>query len=233
MRYLFAFGRLYICKMHRIAIVDDRPQNLSSLSEKIVFSGEVEIIFLARNGEDFLQQMKELPAEKRPQVVLMDIDMPVMNGIEAVRNARALYAETSFIMLTVFDDDEKLFEAIQAGAGGYLLKEETVETILAAIRDVMEKEGAPMSPRIARKALQLLTNAPMSPGVSTAGISVLSEREIGILRELVNGLDYRQIAEKLFISPHTVRKHIANIYEKLHVTSRAQAVRLATKNRWM
>lgn len=218
---------------YRITIVDDRVQNIHSLSEKIDFSGEVEIVFTACNGEDFLRQMKELAPAKRPQVVLMDIDMPVMNGIEAVRIARAIYSDTNFIMLTVFDDDEKLFEAIRAGAGGYLLKEESVDVILAAIRDIMEKEGAPMSPRIARKALQLLTTGAAAATQTEAAESTLSEREMDILRELVNGLDYRQIAEKLFISPHTVRKHIANIYDKLHVSSRAQAVRLATKNRWV
>jgi DNA-binding NarL/FixJ family response regulator len=218
---------------YRIAIVDDRPQNLASLSEKIDFSGEVEICFTACNGDDFLRRMKSIEPAKRPQVVLMDIDMPVMTGIEAVQHAALLYPEVNFIMLTVFDDDEKLFEAIRAGAGGYLLKEESVHTILTAIRDVMEKEGAPMSPRIARKALQLLTASTLRETPEPSASSSLSDREMDILRELVSGLDYRQIAEKLFISPHTVRKHIANIYDKLHVTSRAQAVRLATQNRWV
>lgn len=218
---------------YRIAIVDDRPQNLTSLSEKIVFSGEVNVLFTAQNGSEFMEKLKQLAPDRLPQVVLMDIDMPVMNGIEAVRNSHAIYDNIRFIMLTVFDDDDKLFEAIQAGADGYLLKEERVDVILQSIREVIDCEGAPMSPRIARKALKLLTAsaAPVAPEEKTA--SALSDREMDILKELVNGLEYKQIAEKLFISPHTVRKHIYNIYEKLHVNSKTQVVKLALKNKWV
>lgn len=217
---------------YRIAIVDDRLQNITSLSEKIDFSGEVEIVFTAHNGKEFLEQLKNLAPEKRPQVVLMDIDMPVMDGIEAVRNGHILYDNVKYIMLTVFDDDDKLFEAIQAGADGYLLKEERVDVILASIREVVDEEGAPMSPRIARKALRMLTTAPAPKAKEPEVASSLSEREMEILKELVNGLDFRQIGDKLFISPNTVRKHIANIYEKLHVNSKSQVVKLALKNKW-
>lgn len=218
---------------YTIAIVDDRQQNLVSLSEKITFSGQVKILFTAQNGKEFLEKMKTLPPNGLPQVVLMDIDMPVLNGIDTVRHAKTVYAEVKFVMLTVFDDDDKLFDAIQAGADGYLLKEERVDVILSSIVEVVEKEGAPMSPRIARKALNLLTGArtPQPPQETIA--SELSDREMDILKELVNGLDYRQIGDKLFISPHTVRKHISNIYEKLHITSKAQAVKLALKNKWV
>src|SRR5437868_3816397 len=101
--------------MYKIAIVDDKSQNRISLSEKINYSGEIEIVFMARNGNDFLEQLKLLPQNEHPQLVLMDIDMPEMNGIEAVRNAHNLYADIKYIMLTVFDDDDKLFDAIQAG----------------------------------------------------------------------------------------------------------------------
>lgn len=217
---------------YTIAIVDDRQQNLVSLSEKITFSGQVKILFTAQNGKEFLGKMKTLPPNGLPQVVLMDIDMPVLNGIDTVRHAKTVYAEVKFVMLTVFDDDDKLFDAIQAGADGYLLKEERVDVILSSIVEVVEKEGAPMSPRIARKALNLLTGARMQPPQETIA-SELSDREMDILKELVNGLDYRQIGDKLFISPHTVRKHISNIYEKLHITSKAQAVKLALKNKWV
>jgi DNA-binding NarL/FixJ family response regulator len=218
---------------YRIAIVDDRPQNISSLSEKIVFSGEVTVLFTAQNGSEFMEKLKSLPPDQLPQVVLMDIDMPVMNGIEAVRNSHALYDTIHFIMLTVFDDDDKLFEAIQAGADGYLLKEERVDVIIQSIREVIDREGAPMSPRIARKALKLLTASPVPAAQEEKASSSLSDREMDILKELVNGLEYKQIAEKLFISPHTVRKHISNIYEKLHVNSKTQAVKLALKNKWV
>ena len=216
--------------MYKIAIVDDKSQNRLSLAEKINYSGEIEIVFMARNGSDFLEQLKLLPANKHPQLVLMDIDMPEMNGIEAVRNAHNLYEDIKYIMLTVFDDDDKLFDAIQAGADGYLLKEERVDRIVNAIKEVIEKQGAPMSPSIARKALNLLTNKRAESGSIETN---LSDREMEILKGLVKGLDYRKIAEELFISPYTVRTHITNIYEKLHVSSKVQAVKLAIKNRWV
>jgi len=217
--------------MYKIAIVDDKSQNRLSLAEKINYSGEIEIVFMARNGSDFLEQLKLLPASRHPQLVLMDIDMPEMNGIEAVRTAHNLYENIKYIMLTVFDDDDKLFDAIQAGADGYLLKEERVDRIVNAIKEVIEKQGAPMSPSIARKALNLLTGGKKEGAQSVE--TTLSDREMDILKGLVRGLDYKKIAEELFISPFTVRTHITNIYEKLHVSSKVQAVKLAIKNRWV
>lgn len=214
---------------YRIAIVDDKSQNRISLSEKINYSGEVEIVCMAKNGKDFLEQLQAIPIDKHPQLTLMDIDMPVMNGIEAVRNCSALYPNIKYIMLTVFDDDDKLFDAIQAGADGYLLKEESIETILNAIREAIEMQGAPMSPTIARKTLNLLSGKKEKTSVQ----SDLSEREMEILKALVRGDDYKKIAADLFISPHTVRTHISNIYEKLHVTSKVQAVKMAINNKWV
>lgn len=219
---------------YRLALVDDKPHILSSLASELVKSGLVEIMFTANNGANFLEQLNALPANKHPQVVLMDIDMPVMNGIEAVRNSNTLYPEIQYIMLTVFDDDDKLFEALKAGAHGYLLKEERGNEILRAIEEVIEKKGAPMSPRIARKTLKLLVSEPAKKiednSIKHAG---LTEREIEILKSMVNGLDYRQIGEKLFISPNTVRNHISKIYDKLHISSKTQAVTLAIKNKWI
>ncbi len=143
--------------MIHIAIVDDKQPNRVSLSEKLAFVTDIKVLFLAANGEDFLEQMK---AQKiKPDVVLMDIDMPIMNGIEAVNIASELYPLTKFVMLTVFDDDDKIFEAIKAGAIGYLLKDENVDRIVDAVKQIIEFGGSPMSPRIARKALQLLMHA--------------------------------------------------------------------------
>lgn len=216
---------------YKIGIVDDSFQIIASLTDELTQLGEVEIVLRARNGEDFLQQLKKLPAEQHPQLVLMDIDMPVMNGIETVRTSSVLYESIKYIMLTVFDDDDKLFNAIQAGADGYLLKEEQPAVILRAIKEVMEHEGAPMSPRIARKTLDLLSNK--SNAKDNAVATTLSEREMDILKGLVDGLDFRQIAERLFISPFTVRNHITKVYEKLHVSSKTEAVKMAIKNRWV
>ncbi len=216
---------------YKIGIVDDSFQIIASLTDELTQLGEVEIVLRARNGEDFLQQLTKIPTEQHPQLVLMDIDMPLMNGIESVRTCSVLYESIKYIMLTVFDDDDKLFDAIQAGADGYLLKEEQPDVILRAIKEVMEQEGAPMSPRIARKTLDLLSNKSNSKDNTIA--TTLSEREMDILKGLVDGLDFRQIAERLFISPFTVRNHITKVYEKLHVSSKTEAVKMAIKNRWV
>ena len=214
--------------MITIAIVDDKQPNRISLYEKITYDKEITVAFLAANGEDFLEQMKT--ATTKPDVVLMDIDMPIMNGIEAVNIASELYPDSKFIMLTVFDDDEKIFDAIKAGASGYLLKDETVDKIITAVKEIITFGGSPMSPRIARKALNLLMHATLEKKRQTE--TILSEREMDILKGLVQGLDYKSVADKLFISPHTVRTHITNIYKKLHVSSKTQAVMLAVKNNW-
>ena len=214
-----------------IAITDDRKALRQSIAERLKETGRVEILFEAENGEDFLYKMSQRVGFRLPQVVLMDIEMPLKNGIETVSEAFALYPEVNFLMLTVFDDDEKIFEAIKAGAVGYLLKEEKPETIVRAIEEIIEFGGAPMSPRIARKTMNLLAQA-TSSFQTTKNTENLSDREMQVLKFLVDGFDYRNIAEKLGISPNTIRKHIDNIYKKLYVTSRAQAVTIAVKKRW-
>lgn len=219
-----------------IAIVDDKSQNRISLAEKMRFSDGMETVFSASNGADFLDQVKSLTASQRPQVVLMDIEMPVMNGIEAVRIGKQLYPEIKFLMLTVFDDDDKIFEAIKSGADGYLLKDEKISLIIDCIQQLVEIGGAPMSPRIARKALDLLMHASVEKSQvrepsAKKELYSLSDRETEVLHLLIDGYTYRTIAEKLFLSTHTVRKHIANIYEKLHVTSKAQAIKIATNDK--
>ena len=163
----------------------------------------------------------------------MDVEMPVLNGIQTVSVAAGRYPATRFIMLTVFDDDDKIFEAIKAGACGYLLKDDSIQSIYQGIKEAVEIGGAPMSPGIARKVLALLSKATVEEKKTDEHPTEISEREMEILKLQVNGLEYKAIAEQLFISPNTVRKHIDNIYQKLHINSKAQAIRLAMKKRWV
>lgn len=224
-------------KALKIGIVDDKQVNRSSISDKIKQFEDLSICFMAVNGNDCLEQLKGLPLEKMPQVIFMDLEMPGMDGVQTISLARALYPGIFFIVLTVFDDDDKIFEAIKAGAHGYLLKDESAITLHNAITNVLESGGAPMSPAIARKAFEMLGKAQLQTGNKIAEPHLLdillTEREKEILLQTINGLDAKRIASVLDISVLTIRKHIANIYQKLHVNSKAQIISLAHKNNWV
>lgn len=218
----------HLCYMIKVAIADDKQLMRNSLSEKLHSCSNIEVLFTAVNGEDFLLKMKE--CKDLPDIVFMDIDMPVLNGIEAVNSASELYPNTKFLMLTVFDDDDKIFEAIKAGAVGYLLKDENPDRLINALYEVVEYGGSPMSPLIARKSLQLLSKAKVT--TKSKKITPLSEREMEVLKGLVEGKDYKKIAAETYLSPYTVRTHITNIYKKLHVNNRAQAIKISVKKGW-
>lgn len=223
--------------MIKIGIVDDNSVNRRNIRLSLERETAVDIVMEATNGEEFLLKMKESPEEKRPQLILMDIDMPVMGGIETIAVGAIRYPEVKFLVLTVFDDDDKIFEAIRAGASGYILKDDIATLLVDAINNVHMLNGAPMSPAIARKTLQWLKVAERPATETTKESSpvldLLSDREQEILRLLVDGMDYKAIASKLFISPQTVRTHIKKIYEKLHINSKAQAILLAHKYNWL
>jgi DNA-binding NarL/FixJ family response regulator len=234
--------RFYTLKKHqmgrpvKIGLVDDKAVNRSSVTDKIRQFEDLDLCFIAVNGNDCLEQLKGLPLEKMPQVVFMDLEMPEMDGVQTISIARALYPGIFFIVLTVFDDDDKIFEAIKAGANGYLLKDENAIALHNAITTVLEHGGAPMSPAIARKALELLSKAQRSTekaADSNILDTLLTEREKEILLHTINGLDAKRIAATLDISVLTIRKHIANVYQKLHVNSKAQVISLAHKNNWV
>jgi DNA-binding NarL/FixJ family response regulator len=214
-----------------IAIVDDKKSIRTTLMEKLNRFPGIEVLFTAENGEDFLKIMRDARNNISPDLVLMDIDMPIMNGILAVAEAKVRYPLVKFLMLTIFDEDDKIFNAIKSGADGYLLKDEPVEKIKEAIEHILNEQGAPMSPSIARKVLHLLTNPPQNTveeGPKDNDYK-LTEREKQILELLVEGLEYKEIAQELYISPNTVRNNITKIYSKMHVTSRMQAVKVFRK----
>lgn len=218
----------------RVAIVDDKRFLRSNLADQLQYSQEIEVVLTAGNGIDFLQQMENLSSTQYPLVVLMDIEMPEMDGLETVLIAKEIYPDIQFLMLTAFSEDEKIFEAVKVGASGYLLKDESISKIIAFIKELLNEGTVPMSPIVARKTLMMLksVNNHDLPENKAVTPSVLSEREMQILEGIVDGLNYHQVADKLFISPHTVRKHIANIYEKLHVSNKTAAIKIALKKNW-
>lgn len=218
-----------------IALVEDNKLNQHTFIQKISLYPLLSLVFTANNGHHCLEELKGLPHHLLPKVIFMDVEMPEMNGIETILFAKSMYPSIHFIVLTVFDDDEKIFEAIKVGAAGYLLKHEPASVINDAITNVLDFGGAPMSPAIARKALNLLGK--QQHFVTETSLStipeMITEREQEILQHTINGWDAKRIAVELSISVLTVRKHIANIYTKLHVTSKAQVISLAHKNHWV
>jgi DNA-binding NarL/FixJ family response regulator len=219
----------------RIALVDDNPVNRINFMQKANQFSDLDVTIIAKNGHEFLEKIKGLPLQNLPIVVFMDIQMPGLNGIDTIKLAKSTNDSMHFIILTVFEDDDNIFEAIQAGASGYLLKHESHHTIKEAIQEVLEYGGAPMSPAVARKALHLLSQKRNNNGkIDTSFIeSLLTDREREVLIHMVNGYDAKRIAEMTEISTLTVRKHIANIYTKLHVNSKAQVISMAHKNNWV
>ena len=217
----------------RIALAEDNRINRNTFLEKTALFPDLEIVFVAVNGEECLEHLKKLPPALLPRVIFMDLEMPEMNGVQAITIGKALNPDIHFIVLTVFDDDDKIFDAIRAGASGYLMKHEPAETLMDAVRSVLEDEGAPMSPAIARKALNLLRHdAKPNEEQRKPFPDRLSEKETTVLEHLVNGWDAKRSASVLNISVLTVRKHIYNIYGKLHVNSKAQAIHLAYTQKW-
>lgn len=219
--------------MIKVAIADDKLSYRNILKEKIQRTPELEIVMVSENGVDFLEQMAELPVDRLPSVVLMDLEMPQMDGVDAVAAGSYLYPDVKFVMLTTFDDEEKIFKAIKAGASGYLLKDESSENITDTILQMHENGTGPVSPGIAYKILQLVQNNTMSfertVEQKEKTLFRLTDREMEILKLLVQGLLYKEIGDRLSISPNTAKKHVMNIYSKLHVNNKIQALDIAYK----
>jgi DNA-binding NarL/FixJ family response regulator len=206
----------------RVLLYDDNEALRASMQELIAEQQEFELLAAMPNAETVITDIREF----KPDVVLMDIDMPIVNGVEAVKNIRRVNEQLPVIMLTIFDDNENIFNAICAGATGYILKRYATEEICDAIRNVMTG-GAPMTGSVARKVLQMVPQAKSAEQEK----SNLSDRETQILQFLVNGYSYKMIAAELKVSLDTVRFHIKKIYDKLHVHSATEAVSKAIKNK--
>ena len=215
--------------MIRVAIVDDKINNRKVITDKLSRNNFFSIAFQAVNGEDFLDKMKQSSEDDQPHIVLMDLEMPHVDGVSAIATASSLYPAVKFVVLTIFDDDDKIFRAIRAGACGYLLKEESGEVIVDMLMNLWESGAGPISPSIAYKILQMVQQpvAIKNEKEQQENMFQLSEREKEILQLLSQGLEYKEIGIKIFISPNTVKKHCISIYQKLHVNSKAQALRIA------
>ncbi len=205
----------------RILLYDDNEALRTSVTAMIADEPDMELLAAISNAETVETDIRQL----QPHVVLMDIDMPQVNGVQAVRRIRKIHPDLPVIMLTVFDDNENIFNAICAGASGYILKRYASMEIPVAIRNVLSG-GAPMTGSVARKVLQMIPVAKNGDEEKTD----LSVREKEILQLLVQGFSYKMIAGELKISLDTVRFHIKKIYDKLHVHSATEAVSKAIKD---
>lgn len=209
--------------MLKIAIVDDNYFLIKAVQEKLSFFEDVKVKHTALNGSDLLTKLEE---NHHLDLILMDIEMPVLNGIETTQIVKQKYPHIKIIMLTAFDNDEHIFNAIKAGADGYLLKEINPKELYDGLRETLNG-GAAMNPSIAMKTLKLLRNPTSIENLKDKEEISLSDREVEVLEQLSKGLSYSVIADHLFLSPSTVRKHIENIYKKLQVHSKIEAVQKA------
>ncbi len=208
--------------MIRVAVYDDNKDRRESLQAFITLAPELEHAGSFENGGTILLDV----AATNPHIILMDIEMPDGNGIEAVRTLKKHFPDIKIIMQTAFDDDDKVFAALQAGAEGYILKTASVIQIAQSIDEVM-KGGAAMTPSIALKVMRFFGQQQMV--ISTD--YNLSPKETEVLKHLVTGLSYKMIADQMGISYFTVNNHVKKVYEKLHVHSLGEAVAIAHKDK--
>lgn len=213
--------------MVKIAIVDDNSFLIKTAQEKLSFFDDFVVKFTAHDGNDL---MNKLALNHNIDLILMDIEMPNMNGIVATAAVKQKYPQIKIIILTVFDNDENIFKSIKAGADGYLLKEVNPKDLQQGIVDTLNG-GATMTPSIALKTLRLFRNPIEFDYVETDETIKLTVREIEVLEQLSKGLKYNFIAANLFLSVGTVRKHIENIYSKLQVHNKLEAIQKARSNK--
>ena len=201
-----------------LAIVEDLDEVRDGLKNFISLSTDFKILDTFKTAEEALYGLPKL----QPDIVIMDINLPGMNGIECIRQVKDKSPKTQFMMFTVYENDEKVFEALKAGASGYLLKNTGLVQLIESLKE-LHNGGSPMSANIARKLVTVFRNKEKE----TEPVESLSIRENEILQLLSKGLLYKEIADKLSISVSTVRQHIHHIYEKLHVQNRTEAINKA------
>jgi DNA-binding NarL/FixJ family response regulator len=211
----------------RIAIAEDNAFALKVILEKLESQPSISVCATANNGVELTEKLQN---SGRVDLILMDIEMPRQDGIITTRQVKEKFPHIKVLMLTIFDDDERIFESIMAGADGYLLKEERTVKIIQCIHEVMEG-GAGMSAAIAGRVLKLVQQGgALKPPASVQSFD-LTPRELEIIEQLKAGLSYERIGENLFISYGTVRKHIENVYRKLQVHNKVEAVQKAIRER--
>lgn len=208
--------------MIKVLLYEDNPQLREGLTMLISGSDGFEVVAAFKNCENVVSEVMAF----QPDVVLMDIDMPIVNGIEGLKRIRAVNHEVKILMLTVFDDNQNVFQAISNGANGYILKKTPPARLLEYISEAATG-GAPMTASIATQVLRMFANMNTKQGEDYH----LSDREKQVLQLLVDGYSYKMIASEMFIAIDTVRSHIKKIYEKLHVNSKSEAVAKAFKDK--
>jgi DNA-binding NarL/FixJ family response regulator len=213
--------------MIKIAIVDDNLFLQKAIQDKLVFFEDIEIKFKAANGQELISKLEK---SHNIDLILMDIEMPKMNGIEATEMVKNKYPQIKIIMLTVFDNDENIFKSIKAGADGYFLKEVNPQELYNGIQETLTG-GAGMTPSIALKTLKLLREPIVFDNQIAKEEISLTTREIEVLEQLSKGLTYNAIAENLYLSLGTIRKHVENIYTKLQVHNKMEAIQKAKNNK--
>jgi DNA-binding NarL/FixJ family response regulator len=201
-----------------LSIVEDLDEVREGLKQFISLNPEFKVLDTFKTAEEALYDLPRL----QPDIVIMDINLPGMNGIECIREIKTKVPRTQFMMFTVYENDEKVFEALKAGASGYLLKNTGLVQLIEALHE-LHNGGSPMSANIARKLVTVFREKENSE----IPVEALSKRETEILQLLSKGLLYKEIADQLSISVSTVRQHIHKIYEKLHVQNRTEAINKA------
>lgn len=219
--FYWATGHLKLLSINMsitLAIVEDLDEVRDGLKNFISLSQDFKVLETFKTAEEALYDLPRL----QPDIVIMDINLPGMNGIECIRQVKDKSPKTQFMMFTVYENDEKVFEALKAGASGYLLKNTGLVQLIESLKE-LHSGGSPMSANIARKLVTVFRKNEKE----SEPVEALSNRENEILQLLSKGLLYKEIADQLTISVSTVRQHIHHIYEKLHVQNRTEAINKA------